>query len=80
MSNAENRLLSLLDQTSIKDLAEPHSKPYNRWQNIKRGRARAGIQEAEALSELYPQYALWLISGRVAPEIGQIEPDGLDAD
>jgi len=25
---------------------------------------------------LYPQYALWLASGQVAPEVGQTRPDG----
>jgi len=30
----------------------------------------------EALVRLYPQYALWLASGQVAPEVGQTRPDG----
>lgn len=72
---ASDRALLLLERTSIKELAIPHSKEYTRWQNIKRGRARVGIQEAEELAKLYPQYALWLITGNVAPEAGQTSPE-----
>jgi hypothetical protein len=72
---ASDRALLLIEQTSIKDLAVPHSKEYTRWQNVKRGRARVGIQEAEELAKIYPQYALWLLTGNVLPEAGQTSPD-----
>jgi hypothetical protein len=65
----------LLKQASLRDLATPNSKEYVRWQNIKRGKARLGIEEAEALAQLYPQYALWLITGKISPEIGQTSPE-----
>lgn len=72
---ASDRALLLIERTSIKDLAVPHSKEYTRWQNVKRGRARVGIQEAEELAKIYPQYALWLLTGNVLPEAGQTSPD-----
>jgi len=72
---ALDRALLLLEKTSLKDLAVPNSKEYVRWQNIKRGKARLGIDEAEALSKIYPQYALWLLTGSVAPEAGQTSPE-----
>ncbi|SEB17844.1 DNA-binding protein [Marinobacterium iners] len=74
VEKALDRALLLLERTSLKDLAVPNSKEYVRWQNIKRGKARLGIDEAEALSKIYPQYALWLLTGNVAPEAGQISP------
>ncbi|WP_394238426.1 hypothetical protein [Pseudomonas anguilliseptica] len=27
------------------------------------------------LVKIYPQYALWLASGQIAPEVGQTSPD-----
>ncbi len=38
-------------------------------------RTRISTQEVEALTLIYPQYALWLASGQIAPECGQISPD-----
>ncbi|HIE0677131.1 TPA: DNA-binding protein, partial [Pseudomonas aeruginosa] len=55
-----NRALQLLDQTSLKELAEVNSKDYVRWQSIKRGRARIGAEELEQLGKIYPQYRWWL--------------------
>ena len=57
-----NRALQLLDQTSLKELAEVNSKDYVRWQSIKRGRARIGAEELEQLGTIYPQYRWWLMT------------------
>ena len=34
-----------------------------------------GVAEAEMLAKQFPCYALWLITGDVAPEIGQTSPE-----
>lgn len=47
-----DRALRLLNQTSLKELAEVNSKDYVRWQNIKRGKARLGAEELEQLGRL----------------------------
>lgn len=73
--SAEDRALLLMNRASLKDLAEPGSSDYVRLQNIKRGRARMGVAEAELLAKQFPQYALWLITGNIAPEIGQTSPE-----
>ncbi|MED5606225.1 DNA-binding protein [Pseudomonas sp. JH-2] len=70
-----DRALLLLEQTSLKDLAEVNSKDYVRWQSIKRGRARIGAEELERLGELYPQYRWWLLTGESLPVAGQSSPD-----
>lgn len=36
---------------------------------------RMSTEEMEVLQKLFPEYALWLISGKIAPECGQISPD-----
>jgi len=46
-----------------------------RWQNIKSGHTRLGAEEIEAVVKIFPQYSLWLVSGEVAPEIGQTSPE-----
>lgn len=69
------RALRLLEQTSLKDLAEVNSKDYVRWQSIKRGRARMGVEELERLAELYPQYRWWLLTGESLPSAEQRSPE-----
>lgn len=46
-----------------------------RWGNVRNGKARITDAEIEAIVELFPQYALWLVTGRIAPESGQTSPD-----
>lgn len=70
-----NRVLKLLDQCSLKELAEVNSKEYVRWQSVKRGRARISTEEIEQIAELYPRYRWWLITGEVMPDKGQTSPE-----
>lgn len=46
-----------------------------RWGNIRNGKARLTDAEISAVVELFPNYALWLVSGKIAPEIGQTSPE-----
>jgi hypothetical protein len=70
-----NRAIQLLNQTSLKALAEVNSKDYVRWQSIKRGKARIGAEEIELLGEKYPKYRWWLMTGEVMPDKGQTSPE-----
>lgn len=46
------------------------------WQNIRNKPDRElKTEEIEAVVKLYPQYALWIASGQIAPEIGQTSPE-----
>jgi len=46
------------------------------WQNLRNKPGREiKEEEAEAIAELYPEYAMWLISGKVIPEAGQTSPE-----
>ena len=43
-------------------------------------RSQAGVptvstEEIDVLVKIYPQYAFWLASGEIAPEVGQTSPD-----
>lgn len=71
----ENRFYLLLDMTSLDRLAKESGTKYSRWDNIKRRKIRMGAYEAGFLMSLYPQYALWVGTGEVKPEIGQTSPE-----
>ncbi len=55
--------LSLLGETN-----------HERWKNISKGAIRMSTEEIGVLVKMYPQYALWLASGEVAPAAGQTSP------
>ena len=47
------------------------------WNNLKNPARNREIkaEEIEAIVHLYPQFSLWVVSGKIAPEIGQVSPD-----
>ena len=65
----------LIESSSLNDLTRLGETDYNRWVNIKRGRARVGAEEIEILGKMYPAYRWWLSTGEVLPEIGQTSPE-----
>ncbi|MDU9414995.1 DNA-binding protein [Pseudomonas sp. zfem005] len=72
----KDRLISLFDskRTSVWFEKETGIDRY-RWGNIRSGKARLSDAEIEAVVKLFPQYALWLVSGEVIPESGQVSPE-----
>ena len=72
----KDRLISLFDskRTSVWFEKETGIDRY-RWGNIRSGKARLSDAEIEAVVGLFPQYALWLASGEIAPECGQTSPE-----
>lgn len=72
----KDRLISLFDskRTSVWFEKETGIDRY-RWGNIRNGKARLTDAEIEAVIKLFPQYALWLVSGEIAPESGQTSPE-----
>lgn len=48
----------------------------NRWRTVLYNKdVRISTLEVEELSRLFPAYRWWLISGEIAPEIGQTSPE-----
>ncbi len=72
----KDRLISLFDKdrTSVWFEKETGIDRY-RWGNIRSGKARLSDAEIEAAVRLFPHYALWLVSGKIAPECGQTSPE-----
>ncbi len=71
-----DRLISLFDskRTSVWFEKETGIDRY-RWGNIRSGKARLSDAEIDAVVRVFPQYSLWLVSGEIAPEIGQTSPE-----
>lgn len=45
------------------------------WKAICEGRQRANEEHLEAIGRLWPEYSLWLLTGKVVPESGQTSPE-----
>ena len=75
MDAVRNRALQLIRTVGPKHLSELGGKNYERWRNISGGKIRISTEEVGILADAYPQYALWLISGRVEPEHRHRSPD-----
>ncbi|WP_156717495.1 DNA-binding protein [Pseudomonas sp. FH1] len=61
--NIAERAALLLGRAQLSDLAGAGDVPYVRWQNVKRGRARMGLEEIEILGRVFPSYRWWLLTG-----------------
>lgn len=72
----KDRLISLFnsERTSVWFEKQTGIDRY-RWGNIRNGKARLSDAEIDAVAKIFPQYALWLISGNIAPECGQTSPE-----
>lgn len=72
----KERLITLFnkERTSVWFEKETGIDRY-RWGNVRNGKARITDAEIEAVITLFPQYALWLVTGDIAPESGQTSPD-----
>ncbi len=62
----------MLGPKKVSDLS---NGDHNRWKSISKGAIRVSTEEIDALVAIYPQHALWLASGQIAPEIGQTSPE-----
>ncbi|WP_315808070.1 DNA-binding protein [Pseudomonas sp. C9-3] len=72
----KDRLITLFnkERTSVWFEKETGIDRY-RWGNVRNGKARITDAEIEAVIALFPHYALWLVTGEVAPESGQTSPE-----
>jgi len=71
---AADRARLLLKKLGPKKTSE-HGGDYERWRSVSKGVVRVSTEEIDVLVKIFPQYALWLASGQIAPEVGQTSPD-----
>lgn len=75
----KDRVITVLKHSGVKlpQLEELTGISRYTWSNLKNTAKNREIkaEEIEAVVKLYPQYALWLVSGQIAPEVGQTSPE-----
>lgn len=75
MEDIKDRAVLLIRMAGPKALSQLGETNHERWKNISKGAIRMGTDEIAVLVKMYPQYALWLASGNIAPEVGQTSPE-----
>jgi len=60
---------------SAKALEEKTGIDRSNWYSLKQGRRRANEDDISGIISLYPNFALWLVTGKIAPESGQTNPE-----
>lgn len=75
MEDIKYRVVLLIRMAGPKALSQLGETNHERWKNISKGAIRMGTDEIAVLVKMYPQYALWLASGNIAPEVGQTSPE-----
>nr|WP_313664968.1 hypothetical protein [Stutzerimonas kunmingensis] len=72
----DERIRRLIDIIGIDELIKTTSISGTRWKTVRYDkRTRISTHEVAALVSLCPQYALWIASGEIHPECGQVSPD-----
>lgn len=76
MSTIDERVRTVASMAGMDRLVRETPIGSNRWRTVLYNKeVRISTVEVEELSKLYPQYRWWMISGEVAPEMGQTSPD-----
>jgi len=75
LESMQERAITLIYKTGLDELVRKSPIGHARWKNVRHKTTRISSEELEVLVSLYPQYALWIASGEVAPECGQTSPD-----
>lgn len=75
----KERVITILKSSGIRlpELEQRTGISRYTWNNLKNTARNREIkaEEIEAIVTLFPQYALWVVSGQIAPEAGQLSPD-----
>lgn len=74
MESIQGRARTLIDKAGIDRLVRHGQISHSRWQSVRYKDIRMSTEELEVLQGLFPQYRLWLISGEILPEAGQVSP------
>ncbi len=57
-----------------KELEEMTGINATSWRDVCLERKRATAEHLEAIGRLWPEYSLWLLTGKIRPEAGQVSP------
>lgn len=71
----DERIRTLIDKAGLDMLAKKSEITGTRWRTVRYDkRTRISTNEVQELVALFPSYALWLMTGEIAPEVGQTSP------
>ncbi|WBG63191.1 DNA-binding protein [Pseudomonas citronellolis] len=65
---------------TAKKLEELSGIDREKWYALRNDKRRANEDDIEAIVKIAPEYALWLVTGEIAPTVGQVSPDYQEAD
>lgn len=70
------RIIAILARKKLtaKKLEQFSGIDREKWYALRRGSRRVNEDDIKVIVELAPEYALWLVSGNIAPEAGQTSP------
>lgn len=76
------RLISIWESKGLtaKKLEELTGTDREKWYALRNGKRRVNEDDIEGILSITPEYALWLVSGKIAPEAGQFSPEYVEAD
>lgn len=80
MNSSADRARLLIKKIGPKRASELGGGRHDRWLSVSKGAVRVSTEEIDVLVRIYPQYALWLASGQIAPECGQTSPEYEEAE
>ena len=63
------------ERLTAKKLEELTGIDREKWYALRKGGRRANEDDISSIAKIHPEYALWLVSGQIAPESGQISPE-----
>ena len=76
MSTTNERVRRIASMAGMDRLVRETPIGSNRWRTVLYNKdVRISTEEIDVLGSLYPQYRWWMVSGEVAPEIGQTSPE-----
>ncbi|PJI48723.1 MAG: hypothetical protein CTR55_13785 [Pseudomonas sp.] len=75
MESIQARARTLISKAGMDRLVKESNIAFQRWHSVRYRDIRMSTEELDALQAMFPAYRLWLISGEIAPEIGQTSPE-----
>lgn len=76
MSSIDERIRTLASKAGLDRLIRETSIGTNRWRTVLYNKEiRISTNEVEEITKLFPEYAFWLITGKIMPESGQVSPE-----
>ena len=64
------------ERLSREELAMKCGLKYTRLRNVMGGQAELRVSDLAAIGAVFPQYEVWIFTGKVYPQVGQISPIG----